>query len=231
MKNLMRLVIAIFLLGSFSCSMIEPENVNSVDERQSIKTDAANNVNTNDNLKELNATSLEAAKAAERSVSDVYTFAGKELVGTSNLVRNQKGVSFNVNTTDLILGNAYTLWVVVFNNPRGCNENGCNEDEFKDSELIAAAGIDVMFGAGSLAGGTGKATFSGNRSEGDNSGSLFGPDAPGLIDSRMAEIHFVVRDHGPKIPGMIYEQISSFDGLCDVNACEDVQFAVHLPTL
>jgi len=179
---------------------------------------------------DLSSTASQFEDAANLSSSNVYTFADMENVGTSKLVRNQNGVSFNVKTTGLDKGNAYTLWVVIFNNPEGCNDNGCNDDEFEDPALFAAAGIDVLHGAGSLAGGTGKATFSGNRSEGDNSGSIIGADSPGLIDSELAEIHLVVRDHGSKIPGSIQEQIGTFNGGCPPNSCEDIQFAVHLPS-
>jgi len=199
------------LAGCDSDSLVAPESI-----------DALSNETLTPDL-------LQSENKASQSNSNVYTFAALELVGTSKLVRNANGVSFNVKTTGLNSGNAYTLWVVVFNNPNGCNANGCNGDEFEDPNLFAAANIDVMYGAGSLAGGTGKATFSGNRSEGDNSGSIIGPYSPGLIDSELAEIHLVVRDHGSKIPGSIQEQIGTFNGGCPPNSCEDVQFAVHLP--
>jgi hypothetical protein len=53
---------------------------------------------------------------------------------------------------------------------------------------------------------------------------LFGPS---LLDARQAEVHLVVRSHGQPIPGLVQEQIGSFEGGCDINACEDVQFAIH----
>jgi hypothetical protein len=66
-----------------------------------------------------------------------------------------------------------------------------------------------------------------------------GEQAFGLMDARKAEIHFVIRSHGPLIPGIIHEQISTFNAGCGgfppelgtpgPNTCEDLQFAVHLP--
>lgn len=168
---------------------------------------------------------LQSENAVSSSNSNVYTFADMELVGSSNLTRRNNGVSFNIKTTGLDPGSTYTLWMVVFNNPEECGVDGCGGADLGNPNVEG----DVLYGAGSLAGGTGKATFAGSRKTGDNSGSLFGPDAPGIIDSHKAEIHFVVRTHGEKIPGSIREQIGTFNGGCPPNSCEDIQFAVHLP--
>jgi len=187
--------------------------------------DSENIVSPENNSNELTTVAMKAAEASDLFNSNIYTIADMKLVGTSNLRRNNNGASFNLKTTLLNPGSAYTLWMVVFNNPEECGDDGCGGPDLGN----AAVNGDVLFSAGSLAGSTGKATFAGNRKTGDNSGSLFGPDAPGIIDSHKAEIHFVVRTHGEKIPGSIREQISTVGGGCDVNDCEDVQFAVHLP--
>jgi len=56
-----------------------------------------------------------------------------------------------------------------------------------------------------------------------------------------AEVHIVLRSHGPAIPGIIDEQISTFEGGCiiffdpfteipdDVGECGDIEFAIHPP--
>jgi hypothetical protein len=57
-----------------------------------------------------------------------------------------------------------------------------------------------------------------------------------------AEIHFIVRGHGPLIPGRVREMISTVFGACDdappgipelglpgPNACADLQVAMHVP--
>ena len=177
----------------------------------------------------LGPVATKADKAATSSTSNVYTIATMEDVGNSKLVRNNSGVSFKLSTSELEPGHAYTLWMVIFNNPEDCR-NGCDGEDF--APFNTDAGIDVLYSAGTLAGGTGKATFAGHRMEGDNSGSNFGEGSLGLVDSRKAEIHFVVRTHGPKIPGLIGEQIGTFNGGCDPGQpneglCQDIQFAVH----
>jgi hypothetical protein len=184
--------------------------------------------------------------AAARVTATVHTFADLTTVGTSRLVRNDNGVSVSLSTSRLAAGTAATLWIVVFNHPANCSPPGCGEDDLFAPAVMA----DVMYTNGKVIGGSGKATFSGLRREGDNGGSVFaalGLPAPGLIDSRMAEIHFVVRSHGPEIPGMVDEMIHTFNGGCQnpgppfpdplppelgapgPNTCMDVQFAMHLP--
>ena len=129
--------------------------------------------------------------------SNVYPFGEELVVGSSNLIRRDNGVSFNIKTTQLIPGNAYTLRMVEFNKPEECGNDGCGAADLGNPNVQG----DVLYSAGSLAGGTGKATLAGNRNSGDNSGSLSGPDAPGIIDTQKAEIHFVKCDYGEKNSG------------------------------
>ena len=42
-----------------------------------------------------------------------------------------------------------------------------------------------------------------------------------------AEIHAVLRTHGPVIADALEGQMTTFGGSCDVQECEDVQGAVH----
>ncbi|MGH7466055.1 MAG: hypothetical protein ACREK1_12815, partial [Longimicrobiales bacterium] len=86
-----------------------------------------------------------------------------------------------------------------------------------------------LYTAGSVVGGTGEAVFGGRRNVGDNDGSLFGPDSPGLLEPMGAEIHFIVRGHGPVIPGRVREMTSTVNGGCPPNTCEDLQMAIHQP--
>ncbi len=65
------------------------------------------------------------------------------------------------------------------------------------------------------------------------------PSFGGLQDARQAEIHLVLRSHGPKIPGQINAQISSFQGGCTTNLppftevpdeigeCADIHASIH----
>jgi hypothetical protein len=193
------------------------------------------------------AAALAPSPAAVHSVSDVLTFDDMTPVGSSRLTRNDGGVSYRVQTTGLEPGTATTLWIVIFNHPEHCATTPCGLPDLFVPEVMA----DVAYAAGNVIGGSGRATFAGRRDVGDDSGSImgewFGMPENGLADARGAEIHFIIRNHGPKIPGLVDEMISTFNAGCGPdamegappvpeslgthgpNTCVDVQFAVHLP--
>lgn len=188
-----------------------------------------------------------AQHAASRSTANVYSFADVGTpIGASSLVRNRNGVTATLRTTELLAGHAYTLWWVVFNEPSACApDDGDEEIEGVDCSAAdlgkPAVKADVLFATGHVVGGSGKGNFAARLNEGDTDGSLFPPPSAGLIDAAQAEIHLVVRSHGPAIPGEVNEQIRSFGGGCtafldppavpgEEGECADVQFAVHAPS-
>ena len=168
---------------------------------------------------------LEGVSAKANPPSDVLDAAdGTTVWGSATIQRNNNGVTVNVKTSGLTPGDAYTLWVVVFNNPGACIDD-CNGPDLS----IAAVYGDVLYGTGHVVGGNGKANFSAHISEGD-----VGDFGNGLMYPQTAEIHIVVRTHGEAIPGMIDEQIHTFlGGGCtfqsEDDACVDEQFAIFLP--
>jgi len=187
-----------------------------------------------------------AGPAAERSSSPIETCnAGPPLpcastdgvaVGTSTITRTMGGVSITNHTTGLTPGDAVTNWFVVFNNPENCIVPG----ECSDDDILAfigslagdpqnPVGIDVLFATGHVVNGN-RTSFAAHLAVGDTSGSLFGPFSVGLQDPFKAEVHSIVRSHGPAISGLVHAQISSVDGGCDPvtdEPCEDVQAAAH----
>jgi len=106
--------------------------------------------------------------------------------------------------------------------------------------------IDVLYGAGSVVGNGARAHFSGHKSVDDLNKSTFGI---GLLDSKKAEVHLVVRSHGPlatgygETSGNVAEAIGSFIGGCggtpwfsdlgviptEEGQCNDIFYSVHLP--
>lgn len=127
---------------------------------------------------------------------------------SATLTRNANGVSYRLETNSLTSGNAYTLWVVVVNNPAACSSSPCTAP---DILLNPASDSQVLFGTGLVAGGSGNATFAGALQEGDLPGWL--PDR-NFDDATTAEIHLVLNDHGPKIPTMVPDMIKSYRGGC-----------------
>ena len=154
-----------------------------------------------------------AAARAASSTSPIVTFPAIEPHdGQSTLTRTPNGVNFRFATNGLNSGHAYTLWVVIWNAPQNC-EDGCDGfDLFTETALP-----DMLYGAGNVVGGSGQATFSGRIQVGDASGSVQAPlglAANGLMYPYDAEIHFIVKDHGPKLPAYMPDMIQTLAGGC-----------------
>ena len=137
----------------------------------------------------------------------------EEIEGSEATISSTKeGVEFSVKTSKLTPGNAYTVWIMAFNNPDACGGTNappghrCGPDDMGNPD----AGFSLMFGEGKLADGDTE-TFQGKRTTGDSSGVEVGT---GLGDSEKAEIHLRVRDHGPVQAGVENDQITTIGGGC-----------------
>jgi hypothetical protein len=200
---------------------------------------------------------LVSAAPSDTDSNDVFWSWG-DAAGSSKIVRNDGGISGNIKTSlsnevDSTNGIAVTLWIVVFNNPGACATDPCTDADLFESAVMP----DVLYGAGNVVGNSEKFSAGYHRKAGDNSGSiadLFGMPTKdngepfGLINPRGAEIHYVVRTHGPKNPAEMPAQIQSYGGGCVFGApygypvptgpndlylgdgdCQDVQFAINQP--
>lgn len=163
---------------------------------------------------------LSANNAGRAARVPVIYFDGSGVVegASSSLVRGPNGVNYSLSTNDLVPGNAYTLWIVIFNNTDECLAGGGGTLCGPDDVLNDAARPDMMYAGGLVVGASGKATFSGRRAVGDMSGSANGPidDFPayGLENPMGAEIHLVVHEHGPMLPAFMPDMIKTIDGGC-----------------
>ncbi|MGB5229766.1 MAG: hypothetical protein WBN55_15970 [Eudoraea sp.] len=205
MKTIIKLLFTLLILFAFSCSQESTQDPLPAD---------------------LDGVSAKTNSKATLDVSGAIGESGVE--GSATLHRNKNGITVNVKTSGLTPGYAYTLWIVAFNNQDGvCDPTGCTPGDSVDAEA------EIMYGAGHVVGGSGKGNFSAHLNENDVSGSVNVehfeiPTVGGMMDAQKAEIHVVVRCHGPAIPGMIKEQIQSYDGGCDMYECNDVWFGIFL---
>lgn len=199
---------------------------------------------------------LANAAPAQRQTNEVFWWWG-DPAGSSNIVRTNGGISGNLsaslsNDLDTAKGLTATLWLVVFNEPGECAAAPCGEPDL----FNPAVKPDVLHAAGNVVGGSEKVSFGYHRQAGDNSGSiadLFGMPTDngepwGLIDARAAEVHYVVRIHGPLNPEAMPAQIHTYGGGCIAFApfghfppthpldlflgwgdCQDVMFAINQP--
>ena len=173
------------------------------------------------------------------SRSPVYTFEGMIEVGSSVLRRSAESISVSYSTSDLTPRHTYTLWWVVFDEPQNCTPDEsdpltpvCNEDDVFGPMGGAPdyAKVSVLWaGDGAVASDWGRKNFRGTLARYDASNSIFGD---GLDNPETAEIHQVLRTHGPAIPGLVREQITTFNGGCDPGQpnegeCYDIQFSIH----
>ena len=167
---------------------------------------------------------------------------------SSTLARTKNGITATLQTQELEAGDAYTLWWVIFNHPENCEYpipgiTSCGEgDVFAQPLGDTDVKVSVQYAGGNIVGGTGRVDFGAYLQEGVT------PDAPGqlvfgsgLIDSKKAEVHLVVRSHGRVFPPMEGTQLSTFGGACTAETdptdagpegpreCADVQFAAHIP--
>ena len=190
------------------------------------------------------AMAISGPAQAKDSKTDVFTFfnadgsrAEGDVVGEATLKRSKEGVNLTVHTTALDPGYAYTIWWVIFNNPAACDPvAGCSDADFGTAEVEAS----VMNATGRVADSDGNAWFSAFLPAGfmhTNPSSLNGRQlfGPGLQNVKGAEIHIVVRCHGPSTgPFGDTEQLSTFNGDCliidddgvMVDICYDAQAAV-----
>ena len=156
----------------------------------------------------------------------MLTFADSSVVGTSTLVRTDNGLNMHLSTTGLEPG-AYTNWWIMFQHPEDCGAGPgfCGGDP-NDFTPGGPAQFGFGFAAGHVVGPTGEARFASHLSEGT---VLMDDNLDPVVvfeDARSAEIHLIVRHHGPADPGRIPEQIHTgeFDTL---GPDADVQFSVH----
>lgn len=195
--------------------------------------------------------STTVAAAASRDNAKLLFFEDASPAGgQSSLVRDGAAgtISAHIKATHLARGHAYTYWWVVFNDPSQCSDGECGEDDlFTETGLnvdqINNVGIGVLGGNGEIANNGGRATFTGTLFEGSAAGHdiVIGPG--GLFDlgsllaqggAMTAEIHIVIRDHGPALSGgQLAAQLNTFTGNClglgpsGTYECVDPQFAVH----
>lgn len=159
---------------------------------------------------------------ATLQTSQVYTFDTRLPIhdAFATLERSDDGVELTLDT-ELPPG-AYTVWWTVFNNPEFCVD-GCGSDDLERPAVNASS----FWATGEVVGDEGKGSFSAQLLEGElPTGSDRVILGDGLEDSFSAEIHPIVRTHGSVIPGLEEEQITTLNGGCPPNECENIQFAV-----
>lgn len=176
--------------------------------------------------------------APEAGIQEVPVFLLPDFspAGKARLVRDDNGMSVNVKGTGLEPGAAMTMWWIVINNPSACSDGVCGGDDFGN----VAADIDIGYATGNVVGGAGMSNFSARLNNGDSLEgfpAFFGiTSGSGLADSRVAEVWLILHSHGPLIPEIANEMLSTFNAGCPglpdefgtpgPNTCQDTHIAI-----
>lgn len=165
---------------------------------------------------------LDGRRSAEssNSFSSLHAFPPTDTNAIANsssvLIRNRSGVWYYITTTGLLPGGAYTNWWVIFNHPEFCSAGGCGMKDFPQNGGDPNVQASVLWATGRVADANGHATFSANLSA-DGTVPGFVIFGPGLLNPR-AEIHIIVRSHGPALTGADLEkQLTTPKGGCTKN--------------
>ncbi|MEM0987228.1 MAG: hypothetical protein AAGJ32_13355, partial [Pseudomonadota bacterium] len=139
----------------------------------------------------------------------------------AGLMTHDEGFFVTLETGGLKPGHVHTLWLVVINNPAACydaeavtaGQKDAAEDCSSRDVLLRSEEVrsDVGYAGGVIVGPDGSASYTFHQPEGAIAGGWFGN---GLEQSDTAEIHLVVNDHGPLIPGREREMLSTYRDGC-----------------
>lgn len=181
------------------------------------------------------ATNVQAGSVSKSAMQPFPTTDNLPTAGDhSILTRQGSAIKIRVKTSSLDASSPYTLWAVIFNNPRYCLSSPCSA-----ADLPVVAGHDprveasIVYAGGGLSDANGLGNFVGRlhpTRSGISTERLFGH---GLLEPKRAEIHVVVRGHGYPQADDIFAAVGSFAGGCNAEnthplPCEDQQFAIHL---
>ena len=162
---------------------------------------------------------------------------------TATLVTNDSGAHVTLRTSGLAGGHPHTVWFVAINRPDLCLASTCTSQDILFRTAIVQA--EVVYLTGNVVGNNGMAAFGGSLAAGAVPDGWFGN---GFTNPRGAHIHLILMDHGPAIPDLVSNQISTLRGGCTTesvpaafpavakadgipgpNTCRLVQFAVLEP--
>lgn len=171
---------------------------------------------------------VQAAEPAVYQASDLYWFMTTTPAnGAVLLTRRAQSINASISASGLTPGEANSVWWVIFNNPATC-VGGCGMDDIQ----AGRGGRSVLFATGFVVGADGIGTASARLDAGDPPLGYDIVNGTGLTPGAgfAAEVHVVVRTHGPIIPGQVGAQVSTFGASCNPT-CMNKQAAVFPPAM
>lgn len=125
------------------------------------------------------------------------------------LITSPAGASVRIKTKGMTPGNAFTVWWVAVQSPENCSSRPCSRDD-------AMGKADIMNTVATNAGGgivnnDGTVEIASFLPIGTVEGNLFESTFNRPLT---AEIHLVIQDHGPLIPDVAADMLSTYRGGC-----------------
>jgi hypothetical protein len=162
----------------------------------------------------LPAMTLSASAApVQRTTTTVMTHPSQgpvtEIEGASAMLwATDAGIFALMQTRQLEIGHPHTLWIVMINRPELCEATPCTpNDVLMRTDIVEA---NVVYGAGRVIRGD-STPFMTFLPTGDVDGGWFDN---ALTNPKGAEIHLVLQDHGPMIPGLTLEMTRTLRAGC-----------------
>lgn len=154
--------------------------------------------------------------------------AGPEVDGVTTLVRDfrNKVVRIEVTSAALEPDTAYSIWLAVFNSPDQCaTPFQCALSDIPNP----AVRTSVFWGGGLISDMNGYGDTSMTLQPGKTRRELFANMSDlGLQDIQNAEIHVVLRSHGPTgVAGPAALQIGTAHMACPISGCKNVFASIH----
>lgn len=128
------------------------------------------------------------------------------------LVTSSVGASMHLTSRGLTPGNAVTIWFVALQNPHLCKKNPCTPMEAMGMDEMNTVAVN---GGGTVVPASGEIEVSAHLPAGDVPTNLFETT---FTTPETAEYHLVIHDHGPLIPELAADMLSSFRGGCTLDS-------------
>ena len=170
------------------------------------------------------------APKATMQAANFQVFGNGEvkLPGAAILRRTKRTIDIDIRASDLEPNAAYTAWWVVFNHPKKCATEPCTGADLRNPDVKGAN----FYATGFITGSDGVANVSAHLKTGPLPDGVEAIDydtgfTPRLRGGRgmKAEIHLVLRTHGPIDTGRVAEQIGTGE-FADCNMCGNEQSVV-----
>lgn len=167
-----------------------------------------------------------ASAAAPTVVTDlpIDALGGSAVSGSASLTRSSQGLRIDLEVEGLTEGYAYSIWWAIFDNPQGCDANGC--DSFDLRNIRQAQGS--LVNGGGFVGTTGAVFHQSLLSRHDPEGkSVEAGDPSGVDNPYKAEVHVIIRSHGPaeSDPADLAMQTGTFGVFCNLpvtGGCQNI---------